>query len=111
MMLMRSAGVGGDWGILTYHAPDQTKPLAMRERFFEELRRFRKQFSSWMVVLYIGDGNLRWEARLPGEEDVLGPHVCAAGSPHSNPRARDSAASRPRTATGPSGCSSPGTMS
>ena len=95
--------LSSDLAIINYHAPwdlkdyraeqgtkkvsgkdDDSKDNKQAETFFKDLQDLDDQLGSYMMRVYIGDGNLRLHARQPGEENILGPHVWGLGQANLN---------------------------
>ena len=69
----------GPLAIINHHAPDETRPLTVKQAHWDLLSRTVRNIQEDAIKLVIGDTNIRWHGRYTEEENILGPHIFGKG--------------------------------
>lgn len=70
---------GGELNILNTYVPQNARPEDERRDHFDQLQRATSQIARKGPFIVLGDFNSRFQGKLHGEEDVLGPYIFGKG--------------------------------
>ena len=69
-------------------APHNATTAEGKQQFWKQLTLEAKKHKN-AIHITLGDTNTRWHCRLPGEEDILGPHIFGRGEEYLRGKMKD----------------------